>query len=490
MFFGREEILEQLDAQLASPIASLVTCRGRRRIGKSTLIEEFARRRKVRFIKLEGLSPREADSNHKQLTAFARQLSEQTGLPLRPLASWFDAFARLDGVIADSERTVVFLDEVSWMGKYDPDYPGELKYAWDNRFKKHKRLMLVVCGSVSTWITKNILRNKAFVGRPTLNLLVGELPLRDCVRFWGKRAARTAASDMFDVLSVTGGVPKYLELMNPRLSPAENLKALCFTPGGILVDEFDDIFTDVFEGKGTVKRRILECLGSGSFSGKELAETLGVENNGHFQEDLEELKLAGFIARDGGVNPQSGSRSRLFRYRISDNYTRFYIKYIAPNRDLIDKGLFRFTDLEQLPGWQSILGFQFECLVLNNIAGLLPRLGLDRTLLVSAAPYRRAAHARGEGCQIDLLIQTRRAVWVVEIKRCQEIGMEVVDEVAEKVRRLGIGRRVSVRTALVYSGHLSPAVEAEGFFDAVVDAADIMSEHTTLAEKAAAREQQ
>ena len=336
--------------------------------------------------------------------------------------------------------------------------------------------MLVVCGSVSPWITKNILRNKAFVGRPTLNLVVGELPLRDCVRFWGKRAARTSASDMFDVLSVTGGVPKYLELMNPRLSPAENLRALCFTPGGILVDEFDDIFTDVFEGKGTVKRRILECLGSGSFSGKELAEMLDVENNGHFLEDLEELKLAGFIARDGGVNPQSGARSRLFRYRISDNYTRFYIKYIAPNKDLIEKGLFRFTDLEQLPGWQSILGFQFECLVLNNISGLLRRLGLERTLLVSAAPYRRAAHARGEGCQIDLLIQTRRTVWVVEFKRRREIGREVIDEVAEKVKRLGIGRRVPVRTALVYSGHLSPAVEADGFFDAVVDAADILSE--------------
>lgn len=489
MFYGREEILEQLDAQLASPIASLVTCRGRRRIGKSTLIEEFARRSKVRFIKLEGLSPREADSNQKQLTAFARQLSEQTDVPLRPIASWFDAFARLDGAIAEGERTVVFLDEVSWMGKYDPDYPSELKYAWDNRFKKHKRLMLVVCGSVSTWISKNILRNKAFVGRPTLNLLVGELPLRDCVRFWGKRAACTAASDMFDVLSVTGGVPKYLELMNPRLSPAENLKALCFTPGGILVDEFDDIFTDVFEGKGTVKRRILECLGNGSFSGKELAEMLGVDNNGHLLDDLEELEIAGFIARDGGINPQSGARSRLFRYRISDNYTRFYVKYIAPNRDLIDKGLFRFTDMEQLPGWQSILGLQFECLILNNIAGLLPPLGLDRTVLVSAAPYRRAAHARGEGCQIDLLIQTRRTVWVVEIKRRREIEREVVDEVAEKVKRLGIGRRASVRTALVYSGRLSPAVEAEGFFDAMVDAAAILSGGMLIDEKKTARKE-
>ena len=475
MFYGREEILEQLKAQLESPVASLVTCRGRRRIGKSTLVEEFAKRSKVRFIKLEGLSPRDADTNQKQLTAFARQLSEQTGMPMRPVASWFDAFARLDAAISEGEKTVVFLDEVSWMGKYDPDYPGELKYAWDNRFKKHARLMLVVCGSVSTWISKNILRNKAFVGRPTLNLLVGELPLRDCARFWGKRAARTSAEDMLDVLSVTGGVPKYLELLNPRLSPAENLKALCFTPGGILVDEFDDIFTDVFEGKGTLKRRILECLGNGSFGGKDLAEMLGVDNNGHLLDDLDELEMAGFIARDGGVNPQSGARSRLFRYRISDNYTRFYIKYIAPNREIIDKGLFRFSSLEQLPGWPSILGLQFECLVLNNIAGLLRPLGLDRTVLSSAAPYRRAAHARGEGCQIDLLLQTRRTTWVVEIKRRREIGTEVIDEVAEKVKRLGIGRRTSVRTALVYSGRLSPAVEADGYFDAIVDAASLLS---------------
>ena len=116
MFFGREEILKQLEAQLERPIASLVTCRGRRRIGKSTLVEEFARRSKVRFLKLEGLSPHDADSNRKQLDAFVRQLAAQTGTPRRPVASWFDAFARLDDVIDDGERTVVFLDEVSWMG--------------------------------------------------------------------------------------------------------------------------------------------------------------------------------------------------------------------------------------------------------------------------------------------------------------------------------------------------------------------------------------
>ena len=71
----------------------------------------------------------------------------------------------------------------------------------------------------------------------------------------------------------------------------------------------------------------------------------------------------------------------------------------------------------------------------------------------------------------------------MEIKRRREIGREVIDEVAEKVKRLGIGRRLSVRTALVYSGFLSPAVEADGYFDAVVDTADIMTERVKFAEQ-------
>ena len=369
------------------------------------------------------------------------------------------------------------------MGKYDPDFPGELKYAWDNRFRKHGRLIVVVCGSVSTWITKNILRSKGFVGRPSLNLTVGELPLSECLKFWGRRARRVSSSDVLDILSVTGGVPKYLELVNPRLDAAGNVKALCFTPGGLLTDEFADIFGDVFDGKGTVKRRILEALGDGSKSGKEIAEALGLDNNGHLTDELEALEIAGFVACDAGLNPATGSKTRLVRYRIADNYTRFYLKEIEPREDLIRKGVFRFSSMEQLPGWHAMLGLQFECLVLNNLPRLLKRLGLDGAALVSAAPFQRKAHSRGEGCQIDLLLQTRRTVWVVEIKRKREIGCEVIDQVEEKVSRLGVRRDVSVRTALVYSGNLSPAVAADGYFDAVVNADELMSDDRVSADR-------
>lgn len=124
--------------------------------------------------------------------------------------------------------------------------------------------------------------------------------------------------------------------------------------------------------------------------------------------------------------------------------------------------------MEQLDGWDAILGLQFETLVLNHLPEFLPALGLGRSLVLSAAPFRKKADAKGPGCQIDLLLQTRRSVMTVEIKRRREIGREIIDEMEEKIRRLPVRKGVSVRTALVYDGHLAPSVEGDGYFDAVV----------------------
>ena len=105
-------------------------------------------------------------------------------------ANWLFAFKRLDREIDDDVRTVVLLDEVSWLGHYDKTFSGTLKIAWDNMFKKHDQLIFVVCGSVSTWIRDNIIDNKAFYGRRSLDLVVKELPLYECIKFWGDAAAR------------------------------------------------------------------------------------------------------------------------------------------------------------------------------------------------------------------------------------------------------------------------------------------------------------
>ena len=474
MFVGREEQLGQLKALWRKPVASLVTCRGRRRIGKSTLIEEFARRNRVRFIKLEGVEPQPGVNNETQLTAFARQLAEQTGCDDSPLGNWFNAFARLAKTLNPREKTVLLIDEISWMGKYDAAFPGELKYAWDNRFSKNPKLIMILCGSVSNWIDKKILKGRGFVGRPSLNLLVPELSMRECAAFWRRGGCKVSSTEIIDVLSVTGGVPKYLENVDPSMSADENIKRLCFMSGALLVDEFDEIFNDALDANLGLKRRMLMSLGEGMKTPTEVAEALGLQNNGHLSACLAELETAGFVAKDTGLNPSTGKRSNVVRYRISDNYTRFYLKFIEPNRELIRKGTFTFISLAQLPGWNAALGLQFECLVYNNIRQIIRRIGLDQTLILSAAPYVQNPTARAAGCQIDLLVQTRRMLYVVEIKRRESVGEWVVSEVEEKLSKLKTPSNVSVIPVLVYDGNLSRRVPADGYFGCVISARELL----------------
>ncbi len=474
MFIGREEQLEQLKSLWRKPVASLVTCRGRRRIGKSTLIEEFARRNRVRFIKLEGIEPRPGVDNVTQLKAFAQQLAEQTGCEEDTLDNWFKAFARLAKVLNPREKTVLLLDEISWMGKYDVTFPGELKYAWDNRFSKNPKLIMVLCGSVSSWIDKKILKSKGFVGRPSLNMLVPELSLRESASFWMRGGCKASSTDMIDVLSVVGGVPKYLENIDPALSADENIKRLCFMPGTLLVDEFDEIFNDALDANLGLKKRILMSLGNGQKSPTEVAEALGLENNGHLSGYLEELETAGFVAKDTGLNPCTGKRSNVVRYRIADNYTRFYLKCIEPNRELIGRGTFTFASLAQLPGWETLLGLQFESLVYSNLREIMRRIGLDHALVLSAAPYVQHPTTRQAGCQIDLLIQTKRTQYVVEIKRRESIGEWVVSEVEEKLAKFKTSRMVTVVPVLVYDGRLSKRVLADGYFGRTISARELL----------------
>ena len=470
MFVGRENELSRLDGLWKKSVSSLVTIRGRRRIGKSTLVSEFAKRSGARFLKLEGLQPKDGVDNDMQLAAFGRQLGRQVKGDKSKPADWFDACSRLEKALKGNGRIIVLLDEISWMGKYDPGFAGELKYAWDNWFSQHPKVIVFLCGSVSSWLEKNIVKSKAFVGRPSMNLTLRDLPMDVCVRFWGRNAVRTATREILDMLSVTGGVPKYLENIDPSVSADENIRNLCYRPGALLVDEFEEIFHDSLDENLAAKKAILRSLVGGPLIGEEIAAKLGVEYNGHVTGNLSELEMSGFVSRDSGINPSTGKETKIVRWRISDNYTRFYLKYIEPNLALIAKDAYRFASLDQLPDWEGILGLQFECLILNNIDLLLPLIGLDRALLTSAAPYRQNKTERLKGCQIDLAIQTKKCVYCVEIKRQNMIGERVVDACEEKVSRLKVKKDRTVRPVLVYDGDLSRRVPADAFFSFIVSA--------------------
>lgn len=208
--------------------------------------------------------------------------------------------------------------------------------------------------------------------------------------------------EIIDVLSVTGGVPRCLEEVDPGLNAEENIRRMCFLPSGELYKDFDAIFNSLFG------------------SGADIISNFETEKNGRVAKHLRELKDGGFITDDPRLNPETGEQARVGKYRLRDNYTRFYLKYIEPKKVQIETGTFRFSFLAALPEWNGIMRLQFENLVVNNAMDLLPYLHIGGATVESAAPYHNACKTgpnRRGGCQIDLLIQTPRTAYVVEIKR-------------------------------------------------------------------------
>ena len=467
MFLGRERELQSLKELLEKPIASLVACRGRRRIGKSTLFKEFARREGLQVVMIEGLGPRKGQTDADQLRNFGERVLAQTrGRTRRLPSTWMEAFQMLGERLPPKARTLVLLDEISWMGRHNPDFPGLLKNGWDDYLKMHDNLILAVCGSVSAWIRKNLLDSVTFGGRFSRDIVLRELPIHLCARFWGDKCKDLSTRDLLDVLSVTGGVPRYLEEINPSLSGTENDRKMCFEPDGPLFKDFSALFSEVFGDRAKGKGDILRALTGSALTLSEIAAALGVDRGGSLGDSLDELAEAGFVAKDVVLNPKTWKPSRLVRYRLCDNYARFYLKYIEPNIDEIKAGKFEFEQIPELKNWQTIMGLSFENLILNHVLDFKSALHLDGVRIRAAAPFRKQGK---NGVQIDMLIQTDDSMYVVEVKRRRQIGVDVVDEVEKKVRRIRKPRGVSVRKGLIVEGELSPAVRRGGYFDAIVD---------------------
>lgn len=180
MFFGREEELARLESFFKRPTAGIAVCSGRRRIGKSTLIQHAAKDHP--FYEFYGLSPREGISNQDQLDHFSRTLSKHFSIPLVTFKDWQDALDMM-ATLTRQGPYLIFLDEISWLGGKDKDFPGKLKGVWDTQFKKNPELKLILCGSVSSWIQENILQSKGFLGRISLTIDLEELPLTQANRF-------------------------------------------------------------------------------------------------------------------------------------------------------------------------------------------------------------------------------------------------------------------------------------------------------------------
>lgn len=467
-FIGRKRELKSLNDLLTKKISSLVVIRGRRRIGKSRLIQEFTRDKKTYVF--AGLPPEEKISAQDQRNEFIKQMNLQMNHPEVYADDWSKVFQLLSKETEEGQ-VIIVLDEISWMASKDPTFLGKLKNAWENYFKKNPKLVLILCGSVSSWIEKNILSSTGFFGRVSLKITLQELSLAECNLLLDAVGFKRSQQEKLKLLSITGGIPWYLELIHPEYSANSNIKKLCFEKDGIFVDEFNYIFHDLFGKRAEICKKIVEQLVKEALEYTEITKGLGYARSGSISDYLNDLMTSGFISKDRNWSFKTGRATRLSRYRLRDNYLRFYLKYIEPRLEKIEQNQFDEVSLEAFPNWEGVMGLQFENLVLNNRKLIQQALGIKSDEIVFDNPYFQHKTRKQTGCQVDYLIQTKyKNLFLCEFKfTTGELNHSIVDSLERKIASLIVPKGFAILPVLIYTGNISNALRMSDFFYKIID---------------------
>jgi uncharacterized protein len=478
IFIGRQAELERLQALHSKKAPSLAVVKGRRRIGKSRFIFEFAKSRpKQAFWNFAGLAPQDGITAQAQRDNFARQLSLILKTPPMTFLDWSDAFAHLSLHIKSGD--IIFFDEISWMGAKDPTFIPKLKLWWD---QQTTHMLLIFCGSVSTWIEENILNSTAFFGRVNLSLTLDPLSLPESAEFLRKIGMKISAYDTYKLLSVVGGVPWYLEQLNPHITADENIKQLAFVKDGLLVLEFDRIFHDLFNGSGATYKNILEALKDGANTLAEIRTLLDFPNSGTLSQMMEQLIVAGFVHKQPLWDFKTARHLKQSLYRIADPYMRFYLKMIEPNLSKIALGGYpgKEVSLQALPGFEAHLGLQLEYLLLQNRPLLLKAIGINGADLLSDGPYRQTKTTSQRGCQIDYLIQTTtKNLFVCEFKFSKrEISGDIINEMQNKISSLKTPKGFACVPVLFHLSGVAESVATSSYFYRIIDIVDFLDVNT------------
>jgi hypothetical protein len=474
IFIGRKRELEILKNLYSKQSLNLVVIKGRRRIGKSRLVGEFAATQAEHaFWNFAGLAPQDGITAQDQRDHFARQLALLLKIPPLTFSDWSDAFAYLS--LHTKSGDIILFDEISWMSGKDSSFIPKLKAWWDTQTK---HLMLVICGSVSTWIEDNILKSTALFGRINLILTLEPLSITESAELLKKKNFKGSYYDVYKILSILGGIPWYLEQISPFLTADENIKQLAFEKNGLLVHEFDRIFNDLFDHKGTTYKKILGALKDGEKTLAEVRDLIDFPQSGTLSTMMEHLIVAGFVQKNQLWSFKTARQLKQSLYRIADPYMRFYLNVILQNLQKISSGGFQDVPISSIQGFEAHIGLQLEYLLIQNRLLLLKAMGVIPADIVRDGPYRQTATTTQAGCQIDYLVQTAtNNLFVCEFKLSRrELGVDIMKEMQVKIDALKVPRGFAPVPALFHLSGVSHKVSTAFYFYRIVDIASFLED--------------
>lgn len=414
---GRKIEFEKLQSALDKDKAQLIAVYGRRRVGKTFLVNEFFGNRFS--FKHTAVYPVDERTNSRRKGLMKIQLQEffyslkSAGLsPDETTPSdWFGAFHLLENLLEskdDGSTQVVFIDELPWMDTPKSNFLPAFEHFCNDWCLARRNCKLVICGSATSWILDKLIGSKGgLYGRVTMPIYVSPFTLYECREFFRTDGFKYDDYDICQAYMAFGGIPYYLNQFRRGLSVPQNIDALLFEEDAPLKDEFDRLFTSQFNNPDELKRIIVTLSGKRSgYTRDELIKKSQFTSGGTLTENLSALQKSKLVIDYTGFGTND------LKYKLADPFCSFYLKYV--------KGAARNASFWQ--GYSkssaalSWMGNAFEDLCFNHVRQVKRALGIEG-VISKESPWFVKADGQENGTQVDLLIdRDDRFVSMCEMK--------------------------------------------------------------------------
>jgi len=419
---GRKTEIQLLKKVLSSNEAEFLALYGRRRVGKTYLIRKFFQNSSCIFFEATG----QKDGSMKtQLINFTESISKAffQGLTVQPLENWRDAFKSLTTLIKNidkKKKVILFFDELPWMVTPRSQLMQHLDYIWNTEWSDLKNVKLIVCGSAASWMLEHFIHTKGGLhNRITGRICLKPFTLQETQEYLKFREISLSHQQVLELYMVMGGIPHYLKSISKGLSAVQNINKICFTKDGLLLDEFPKLYASLYKDS-EIHIKLIRLIANhkqGISINEILKQDKSLSSGGRLCKRLLELEAAGFIH---GLIPYGNKKKGVF-YRILDEYTYFYLRWIEPFSETsyhLEEDPAYWEKVSQTPIWYNWIGYTFESICFKHIDKIRRALGIDKIISkVGSWRYVPGPSDSYRGAQIDLLFdRADRVITIVEIK--------------------------------------------------------------------------
>ena len=350
MFVGRHQELEQLNQAYQENDFQFTVIYGRRRIGKTSLINEFLKDKKsIYYVALE----ENAEDNLKRFSDAISIFKNTDQGGKEKFANFEECFKEITH-LAQKQRVILVIDEFPYLAKAYPTISSMLQSYIDHEFKE-TNLFLILCGSSMSFMERQVLGYQSpLYGRRTLALKLEPFKLSEAHEMLPK----LSKEDAFIINTVCGGVPQYLSYMSDSMSVADNIKKNFLSKSGRLFDEPNNLLQQELRDP-TNYNSIINAIASGASKHSKIAQSAHLQT-GPLTTYLNNLIDLGIVEKKLPATEQKKSKSKNIVYRICDGMFRFWYTFVGKQTDLIERGLTDLAWVKVQKGLSDFMGPEFE----------------------------------------------------------------------------------------------------------------------------------